>query len=324
MDTATARALDRSDRRPAVVVLGSINLDVVVELAHLPVPGETIIAQHVRRNVGGKGANQAVAARLAGADVEFVGRVGDDANADMLRNGLEAYGVGNRHLHAVDGAESGVAYINVADHDNTIVVVSGANWAWQQADADTDALVAAADVVICQLEVPDDVIERTARLTAGRFVLNAAPARPVSEELLPCCDPLVVNEHELAFLSGREITGPSEALTAQAELMERGARSVVTTLGSDGAVWTAPGEQGVQPAPHVDVRDTTGAGDVFIGHLATRLGSGASLGEAVRWATAAASWSVQVAGTHSAYPDLAQAAESLHLVPEPVFHPSSS
>jgi len=308
-------------RPPAIVVVGSINLDVVVELAHLPVPGETIIAEHVRRNVGGKGANQAVAARLAGADVEFVGRVGDDANADILRDGLEAYGVGSRHLQEVDGAESGAAFINVADHDNTIVVVAGANWSWEKHRAETDALVAAADVVICQLEIPDDTIERTARLTNGRFVLNAAPARPISDELLERCDPLVVNEHELAFLSGRKIASPTDALAAQTELVERGARSVVTTLGPDGAAWTGPDEQGIQPAPTVDVRDTTGAGDVFIGHLATRLASGASLRQAVSWATAAASWSVQVAGTHSSYPDLNQAADALHVLPEPTYSP---
>jgi ribokinase len=306
-----------TQKRPAIVVLGSLNLDVVVELAHLPVPGETIIAEHVRRNVGGKGANQAVAAQLAGADVQFVGRVGDDANADILRSGLEAYGVGNRHVQTVEGAESGVALINVADDDNTIVVVAGANWSWEQHDDDADALVAAADVVICQLEVPDEAVERTARITGSRFVLNAAPARPISDELLRRCDPLVVNEHELAFLSGREITGPADALAAQAELMERGARSVVTTLGSDGAVWTGPNEQGVQPGLRVNVLDTTGAGDVFIGHLATRLGSGATLHQSVSSATAAASWSVQVAGTHSSYPDVTQAAEASHLLPEP-------
>jgi ribokinase len=304
-------------QRPAIVVLGSINLDVVVELDHLPVPGETIIAATARRNVGGKGANQAVAAQLAGADVEFVGRVGDDANADILRSGLDAYGVGARHLYTVEGAESGVAFINVADHDNTIVVVAGANWSWQESQDDTDALVTAADVVICQLEVPDETIERTARLTGGRFVLNAAPARQISDSVLRRCDPLVVNEHELAFLVGRQIASPSDALAAQSELIERGARSVVTTLGPDGAVWTGAGEQGVQPAPRVDVQDTTGAGDVFIGHLATRLGSGASLSQAVSWATAAAACSVQVAGTHSSYPDLSRVAEALRALPEP-------
>jgi ribokinase len=303
------------------VVVGSINLDVVVELDHLPVPGETIIAEHVRRNVGGKGANQAVAARLAGAEVEFVGRVGDDANADILRDGLETYGVGNQHLREVGDAESGVAFINVADHDNTIVVAAGANWSWQESNDATDALIAAADVVICQLEVPDETIVRTAQLTSTRFVLNAAPARAVADDVLERCDPLVVNEHELAFLSGREISSPDDALAAQAELMDRGARSVVTTLGPYGAVWTGPDEQGVQPAPRVDVRDTTGAGDVFIGHLATRLGSGMSLRQAVSWATAAASWSVQVAGTHSSYPDLNQAVEALHLLPEPTLIP---
>jgi ribokinase len=308
-------------RPPAIVVLGSINLDVVVDLDHLPVPGETIIAEHVRRNVGGKGANQAVAARLAGAGVEFVGRVGDDANADILRDGLDAYGVGNGHLREVAGAESGVAFINVADHDNTIVVVAGANWSWNEHHDDTDALVANADVVICQLEVPDETIERTARLTGARFVLNAAPARSISDEVLERCDPLVVNEHELAFLSGREIASHDDALAAQAQLMARGARSVVTTLGPDGAVWTAPDEQGIQPAPQVDVHDTTGAGDVFIGHLATRLGSGASLRQAVSWATAAATWSVQVAGTHSSYPDLNQAVEALNVLPEPTLFP---
>ena len=306
-----------TQERPAIVVLGSINLDVVVELAHLPMPGETIIAERARRNVGGKGANQAVAAQLAGADVEFVGRVGDDANADILRGGLEAYGVGNAHLHPVEGTESGVALINVADQDNTIVVIAGANWSWQQSHTDTDALVAAADVVICQLEVPDETIERTARLARGRFVLNAAPARHVSDEVLKRCDPLVVNEHELAHLVGREIHGPSDALAAQAELMTRGARSVVTTLGPEGAVWTAPGEQGIQPAPAIEVRDTTGAGDVFIGHLATRLGTGASLREAVRWATAAATLSAQVPGTHSSYPDLTRTTEALRGLPEP-------
>ena len=180
--------------RPAVVVVGSINLDVVVELSHLPVPGETIIADHVRRNVGGKGANQAVAAQLAGADVEFVGRVGGDADAEILRSGLEAYGVGHRHLHVVEGTESGVAYINVADHDNTIVVVGGANWSWHDSHEESDQLVAAADVVICQLEVPDETIERTAQLTAGRFVLNAL-RRATSPTALARCDPLVVNEH---------------------------------------------------------------------------------------------------------------------------------
>ncbi len=307
--------------RPAVVVVGSINLDVVVELSHLPVPGETIIADHVRRNVGGKGANQAVAAQLAGADVEFVGRVGGDSDAEILRSGLEAYGVGHRHLHVVEGTESGVAYINVADHDNTIVVVGGANWSWHDSHEESDHLVAAADVVICQLEVPDETIERTAQLAEGRFVLNAAPARDVSDAVLERCDPLVVNEHELAHLSGREIGNPSDALIAQAELVRRGARSVVTTLGPDGAVWTTSDEQGIQPAPRVDVRDTTGAGDVFIGHLATRLGSGASLSQAVSWATAAASRSVQAAGTHSSYPDLAEAAEALHLLPEPTSTP---
>ncbi len=308
-------------RQPVIVVVGSINLDVVVELTHLPVPGETIIAERLRRNVGGKGANQAVAARLAGAEVEFVGRVGDDANSEILRSGLEAFGVGHRHLCTVDGTESGVAFINVADHDNTIVVVAGANWAWRGRHEAADRLVAEADVVICQLEVPDETIERTARLTAGRFILNAAPARAISDEVLERCDPLVVNEHELAFLSGREITDPSDAMAAQAELMERGARSIVTTLGPDGAVWTNPDEQGIQPASPVQVLDTTGAGDVFIGHLATGLGSGASLSQAVSRATAAATWSVQVAGTHNSYPDLAEAAKASTSLPEPTHFP---
>ncbi len=306
-----------TQQRPAIVVVGSINLDLVVELPHLPVPGETIIAEHVRRNVGGKGANQAVAAQLAGADVEFVGRVGDDANADILRSGLETYGVGSRHLRVVEGAESGVAVITVAEHDNTIIVLSGANWQWGEPDDESDALLAAADVVICQLEVPDRIIERAARLAGARFMLNAAPARAISDELFRLCDPLVVNEHELAFLCGQPITGPSDALEAQADLVNRGARSVVTTLGPEGAVWTTSDEQGVQASPRVEVRDTTGAGDVFIGHLAARLGGGASLREAVSVATAAASRSVQVAGTHDSYPDSAETTKALRGLPEP-------
>lgn len=301
-----------------VVVLGSVNLDVVTEVAALPTPGETVTASRVRRNVGGKGANQAVAARLLGADVVFVARVGDDPDSERLRDGLAAAGLGVEAVRTVEGWAAGTAYIAVAGAENTIVVDPGANHAWPDGLGPDATTVASAAVLVLQQEVPDEVNELAVAATsapgtargAARVLLNAAPSRPVPPEVLERCDPLVVNVHELADQVRDLPVDPTDVVAAMTSLIERGARSVVTTLGSDGAAWatTAPGTgiaSGRVDAVPVDAVDSTGAGDAFVGALAAELAVGVPLAEAVAWASAAASASVRAPGTLPSYADRA-------------------
>jgi ribokinase len=293
-----------------VVVLGSVNLDVVTELAALPAPGETVTALLVRRNVGGKGANQAVAAHLLGADVTFVGRVGDDPDSDRLRAGLAAMGLGTSAVRTVAGQAAGSAYIAVAGAENTIVVDPGANHVWPDGLGPDLSTIASATMLVLQHEVPDEVNGLAVSATPARVLLNAAPSRPVPPELLARCDPLVVNVHELADQTrGGPDVGPLDVRSSMAALLDRGARSVVTTLGAAGAMWAAHAAGGIDfgqvDAVAVDAVDSTGAGDAFVGALAAELASGVELANAVAWAAAAASASVRTPGTHASYADQA-------------------
>jgi ribokinase len=280
-----------------------VNLDVVTEVAALPGPGETVTASRVRRNVGGKGANQAVAAHLLGAEVTFVARVGDDPDSDRLREGLAATGLAVDSVRTVPGEVAGSAYIAVAGAENTIVVDPGANHAWPDALGPDEPAIAAAALLVLQQEVPVEVNRLAVSATSARVVLNAAPSRPLPPELLARCDPLVVNLHEL----GDQTSGPGDVPASMKALVERGARSVVTTLGADGAMWAAASTDGIRSgkvrAVAVDAVDSTGAGDAFVGALAAELASGAGLADAVAWAAAAASASVRAEGTHASYPD---------------------
>ncbi|WP_018657813.1 ribokinase [Actinomadura flavalba] len=277
-----------------VVVVGSVNADLVVRVERWPGPGETVLGSDYTLHPGGKGANQAVAAARLGGRVALVGRVGDDAHGRFLRDALDAEGVRFAAPPGVSGA-SGVAFITVGPGgENGIVVAPGAN-----ARLTPDDVVAARDVVAgaavvaLQLEVPVATVLAAARL-ARRAVLNLAPAAGVPDELLALADPLVVNEHEARHLLG----GPAEA----GGLLARGARSVVLTLGGDGAVVAdASGEVRV-PAPRVDVRDTTGAGDAFTGALCLRLARGDALAAAARFAVRVGAAAVRADGAQGSYP----------------------
>lgn len=290
---------------PAVVVLGSINLDIVCEVMRLPAPGETLEARAVRENVGGKGANQAVAAARVGASVTLVARIGSDDAGHRMRAELGERGLDMSLVRVVDGVRSGTAFITVdALGENTIVIDAGANAAWAEGLAHDASALRDAELVVLQHEVPAEVVREAAQLTTGRLVLNAAPARAVAADVLARCDPLVVNESELTLVSGQ-----ADVDAGLATLLARGAPSVVVTLGSSGARWVSgptsvDGEgRGEVGAPSVPVVDTTGAGDAFVGVLATRLTDGAGLADAVRWGVAAASLSVGIAGTHAAFPN---------------------
>lgn len=300
-----------------IVVIGSMNQDVVCEVAKLPGPGETVLAVGSRTNPGGKGANQAVAAAKVGGCVEFVGRVGRDSAAAALRDSMGAAGVKTTGLREVPGVRTGRAYVTVAGGENQIVVDPGANFVWESG-AEEAELLESADVVVAQLEIPLSVVTWAAGL-ARRFVLNAAPAAQLDDDLLRRCDPLVVNEYELAAISGVATGTTEQAGQAARSLCLRGAPSVVVTLGAAGSVLARKTSDSVevtyQAAPQVDSVDSTGAGDAYAGALSTALADGADLPEAVAFATAAASLSVQSPGTHAAYPTRAQVVSALAAVP---------
>ncbi|WP_433724081.1 ribokinase [Nocardia sp. CA-129566] len=306
-----------------VVVLGSVNQDIVCEVERLPHPGETVLALRSRTNLGGKGSNQAVAAARSGGSVEFIARIGRDADPE-IRKSLRDHGVGLAALREVEDARTGTAYITVADGENQIVVDSGANFRWE-ADPELDTmdeaeLLRSADVVVAQLEVPPRVVAWAAR-HARRFVLNAAPATALPDELLLRCHPLVVNESELSALTGSTARTPEQAFHLARSLCLRGVASVVATLGAAGSVWAhrcdvpAPVAGGYQPAPQVSSVDSTGAGDAFVGALATALAEGRQLGAAVAYATAAGALAVQAPGTHASYPTADQIGTALATIP---------
>ncbi|MDX3516951.1 ribokinase [Streptomyces scabiei] len=302
---------------PQVVVIGSVNIDHVVVADAFPSPGETVLGRTAYVTLGGKGANQAAAAASGGVRTAMIARVGEDAEADRARARLVAGGVDVDAVTTVSGAETGTAWITTAAGDNTIVVVAGANHQWPSEGDPTEGLGAQAAVVMAQLEIPLDVVRRAADACRGRFLLNAAPAAELPDDLIARCDVLIVNEHEQAVVSGRSATdaaaedvggAPETAAVRKAHdvLRARGAKAVVTTLGEAGAVVTdADGVSTALRAVPATVVDTTGAGDAFAGVLAARLAAGDSLLDAARLGIAAGSMAVRVSGAPQQYADLA-------------------
>lgn len=270
----------------SVIVVGSINEDVVLQLPRPIRPGETVTAERVRRLPGGKGANQAVAAAAAGAAVAMVGAVGDDTAGLRMTHDLRAAGVATESVSVLAGVDTGAAYITVTpDGENTIVLDAGAN-----ARVNPDMIeaagpvVATARVLVSLLEIPIPAVlaaVRLARRAGVRPVVTLAPALPVPAELLTGLDPLLVNEHEAAVLLGAvRLDDPSEAAR---RLLDRGPTSAVITLGAAGAVVAdAGGVRRLQAVPVERVLDTTGAGDAFAGAAAAALAAGAGLDDAVK------------------------------------------
>lgn len=285
-----------------VAVVGSANVDLVVDVPRQPHGGETVLGGEVRRSPGGKGANQAVAAALAGgAETTFLGAFGRDDGAEFLLASLTKAGVRTDLVSRVDSA-TGTAFIMVSpDGENSIVVAPGANSRLSLAAAQLER-IAAADVVLAQLEIPLEAVTAAAaaRRSGARMVLNAAPSRPLPDLEL---DVLVVNEHEAADLAGT--TGTPEEL---ARILQQRAPGVVITLGAAGCV-VAEQEIVHLPGFQVSPVDTTGAGDTFCGVLAAALAEGRPLREAAERAGAAAALAVTRPGAQSAVPTVAEVAE---------------
>ena len=287
-----------------VVVVGSLNMDLVVGVERHPKPGETVIGGDLQRFPGGKGANQAVAAARLGAQVRMVGRVGLDENGAELLRRLENEDIDVVGVQRV-GTPTGVALISVdAQGQNAIVVSPGANARLLPEDL-TPELFEGAGVVVLQLETPLETVQRAAELgraAGARVLLNAAPAQALPEDLLAVTDVLVVNEFEAALVAGApEPEGPEAALALARELARR-VPLVVVTLGGRGLVWAGAGSEGTMPAFEVEPVDTTAAGDAFVGGLAAALAAGEPLERTLDYASAAGALAATRPGAQPSLP----------------------
>ena len=290
-----------------VFVLGSINQDFVLKVERRPEPGETVTNAELSTHNGGKGANQSAAAALLGASVKILGRVGDDELGEPLVQALREKGIDTSLVERVTGKATGSAFITVTpDGENAITVAPGANRSLtpEDVDAASDA-IGDSQVLVAQMEIPVETVLRAVEVAAERgtrSLVNLAPTFEVPRELLEKLDPLIVNEHEAAFLLGDEVEGVEGALSTAPKLLSLGPRSAVITIGEAGAVLASGESTKHLPAPKVEVVDTTGAGDAFVGALATQLARGASLEEAVAYAVRAGAAAVTKEGAQGALP----------------------
>lgn len=297
-----------------LVVIGSSNTDMIIQVPRLPSPGETILGGAFTTAAGGKGANQAVAAARAGSNVTFVAAVGDDMFGEQALKGFGAEGI-YTGLCVIDAtAPSGVAQIFVDDDgENCIGVASGANSCLEPGHIDRAAGLFGEDVVVLlQLETPLETVEyaaRTAKEKGCTVILNPAPAAVLPDALFASLDYVTPNANEAELLTGIPVTDESSASRAATALHERGCNNVIITRGENGVFLSERRSSGVHsttayPAFKVEALDTTAAGDVFNGCLAARLVAGDSLDNAIHFAQAAAALSVQVLGAQDSAPKL--------------------
>lgn len=291
-----------------LLVFGSINLDIAFDAERLPAPGETVLGRGVRISPGGKGANQAHAARRYGLATRLVGAVGDDDFAAPALEQLRSAGVDLSALQRLPGPTGCAGIMVDARGENQIVVAAGANLGLRSSHVD-DAALAGARVLLLQMETDVDqnaaLIERAKR-HGCRVVLNNAPARPLQHELLQALDVLIVNQTELATTAHGAGIGAGDAASQVRELAQRFALSVVLTLGGDGVLACAGGDATLRlPALPVAVLDTTGAGDTFAGVFSAALVEQRPLPEALRRGSVAAGLACSRAGAQTAQPDRA-------------------
>ena len=298
-------------RRPRIAVVGSANVDLTTFTDQFPKAGETIFGQKFDLGFGGKGANQAVAARLCGADVFMVARVGSDPFGPATIENFKRIGIDATHVKQVEGLSSGVAPIFVDPHgQNRILVVKGANDALKAADVDAAAdVLEAADCIVLQFEIPLESVYYTiafARKHGKRCILNPAPGQPVNMDALAGLDYFVPNESEAETITGMPVRNVEDANQCAGKLLAGGIRRVIITLGANGALLASREAKEHVPAFPMKSVDSTGAGDAFIGSFAVFLAEGLPEREAVQRANLYAGLSTTGVGTQKSFYDRAR------------------
>lgn len=307
-------------KKTKILVIGSSNTDMTVPTDRLPLPGETVMGGELKMGQGGKGANQAVAAKRLGAEVVFACKLGNDIFGDNAIKAYERDGIDTSCVLRC-GTPSGVALITVdSKAENSIVVASGANACFSVADIENlTQEIESASILLMQLEIPVPSVTRAAQIArkAGvKVVLNPAPAAVLPAELIACTDILIPNETELSKISGVQAGDRESTLKAVEALRVKGAKDVIVTLGSKGSLVCEDGKEPVEvPACKVKAVDTTAAGDTFCGGLCTALSCGRSLVEAVQFATKASSLTVQKMGAQDSIPYLSEIQVDCNLDP---------
>jgi ribokinase len=306
IDSAFQRATKIMARRPRIAVVGSANVDLTTFTDRFPKPGETIFGQKFDLGFGGKGANQAVAARLCGADVFMVARVGSDLFGPATIENFRKLGIDTTHVKQVEGLSSGVAPIFVEPNgQNRILVVKGANDALKPADVDAAAeMLKASDCIVLQFEIPLETVYYTiafARKHGIRCILNPAPAQTVEMGALADLDYFVPNESEAEIITGVSVQNVELAKKCAEALVTGGIRRVIITLGANGSFLAGRGVAEHVPPFSVNSIDSSGAGDAFIGSFAVFLAEGVAELEAVRRANLYAGLSTTGVGTQKSF-----------------------
>ena len=298
-------------KRPRVAVVGSANIDLTTFAERFPKPGETIFGRSFNLGFGGKGANQAVAARLCGADVFMVARVGSDLFGPATIENFRKQGIDATYVKQVQGISSGVAPIFVEPSgQNRILVVKGANDAIKPVDVDAaEDMLKSVDCIVLQFEIPIETVYYTiafARKHGIRCILNPAPAQAVEMAALNELDYFIPNEHEAETITGAAVKTVDDAMNCAAKLLASGIRRVIVTLGANGALLAGREATEHVAAFPVNCIDSTGAGDAFIGSFAVFLGEGIAEKEAVRRANLYAALSTTGVGTQKSFYDRAR------------------
>ncbi len=293
--------------KPSIVVVGSTNTDMVIKAAHIPEPGETILGGTFFMFQGGKGANQAVAAKRLGGDVTFIAKTGNDIFGERSVQLFKEEGIHTGHMATDPANPSGVALITVDDNaENCIVVASGANATLSPDDLEPALdIIKQANIILMQLEIPLDTVSYVASIATAngcKVILNPAPACALPDALLKNISIITPNKKEAEMLSGIKITDMESTVIAARTLREKGVATVIITLGPQGAFISNTDMEVLIAAPVVKAVDTTAAGDVFNGALAVALSEGRSLADAVTFGCKAAAVSVTRLGAQSAAP----------------------